>query len=229
MEGEAEITKYQDLLMSPTVSPTILFVCRESREDALKFYQLTFGYEKEHLQLPNTVYFNFDIDTLYFEYEGPVALGDFALTREFYSLSGRFEGCIETFTRDGIDRIQRLGISYQIECIGDMYDQMVYLKHFTGLKEVILGVDCVPITYLFLRDPDNGAKCHLSNKALFEELTQSDHENRQIKGVVKYLRDITDTPGSPPIDDDHRWQTWWEKLRKDKELVPHLKIMRVRN
>ena len=61
---------YENGAISPMISevefPVMLHVCRESRQETLKSYQLQFGLGPN----PPTVYFNFAIDTLQF---GPIA------------------------------------------------------------------------------------------------------------------------------------------------------------
>jgi hypothetical protein len=55
-----------NLMISKAEFPVMLHVCKETRQEALKSYQLQFGLGPN----PPTVYFDFAVDTLYF---GPVA------------------------------------------------------------------------------------------------------------------------------------------------------------
>jgi 2EXR family len=120
---------YLSLFRSPTPPPQILFVCRESREQALLLYELCFGLE--HINAPSTIYFNHELDTLYFEHEVRNGHGceivDFGVERN----------CLPSVTRKGLSNVERVAISHRVGQDPILY-WFEYLEKFEGLEEFII-------------------------------------------------------------------------------------------
>lgn len=91
----------QHLYDSPSKPLVILFACRESGAEALRFYEHRFGFG--HALLP-TVYFNFNINTLYFDSIGSL----FSFLPDCYKGEPRQE-----HFRHNIERVERVAFDYK--------------------------------------------------------------------------------------------------------------------
>jgi hypothetical protein len=120
---------YLSLFRSPTPPPQILFVCRESREQALLSYELCFGIE--HINAPSTIYFNHELDTLYLKHE--VRNGHGCEIVDF----GVELNCLPSVTRKGLSNVERVAISHRVGQDPILY-WFEHLETFEGLEEFII-------------------------------------------------------------------------------------------
>jgi len=163
------LNDYHDPI-SPTKPPAMLFVCRESRVEALKSYELTFGCANPQIQ--SMIYFNFDIDTLYFEYKETesfaTTLSKFECDRlpyhDFDLKSKKTRVVYYQAKRIGANKVQRIGLSLRVYWRKWIYGHIRELrKDFGALKEVIMALN---------RDCVGDARFDLSNDARLEELQE---------------------------------------------------------
>jgi hypothetical protein len=100
--------------------PPILHVCRESREMALKIYELSFGMDNQ----PGQIWVNFERDIVYFG-----AKSDFyvmqALSQDGASIVGRVKG---------LEKIKALALRSRVFGETSRFN----LRHFKGLREIVL-------------------------------------------------------------------------------------------
>jgi hypothetical protein len=134
---------------SPTRPPTILFVSRESRDIALRHYQLCFGVGRLERWLPSTIYFNFKLDTLYFEFDsacfGNSEAGHF-ITSQLDKMLGH--------VRLEMDKVERVAVSHRS---GMWAADTMWLSGFVRVKEVIIGIEreIPPVSnYSVLEEPE---------------------------------------------------------------------------
>jgi hypothetical protein len=140
------------LFRSPSKPPTILFVNQESRAEARKHYQLTFGFN--HPLLPSTIWFNFEQDTLYFEF-----------TRwrcNYYELSlfSPLQHRVR-YMRKGIKSVERVAISHRSlpfyrDAKSFMRGCAKSLEEFDAIQEVFIALE---------RDWNRYNQCHVTIQA----------------------------------------------------------------
>ncbi|KAL7934487.1 hypothetical protein V8C35DRAFT_29486 [Trichoderma chlorosporum] len=118
---------------SPTPTPASLHICAESRAEALKTYRPSFGFFRG----PGQVFFNFDVDIMYF---GP---------REgFMAADSQFHTCMMLCDQAELASVRRLAINDALFWIGDTYNSLTAASftvevlrqiatRMTGLEELI--------------------------------------------------------------------------------------------
>jgi hypothetical protein len=126
--------------MSADPPPITLSICHDSREEALKVYQLAFGsyqpYLRSYAHMPRT-YVNFSTDTLYFghghgdDHQTSLAAGPSDPLLDLF-LSGGFHGC------DDEDKIQRMIIDNTEELYGKKNFCWDEIREFRVLKELTI-------------------------------------------------------------------------------------------
>lgn len=125
--------------MSADPPPITLSICHESREEALKVYQLAFGsYQpalRDYAHKPRT-YVNFSVDTLYFGHgrgddRHSLAAGPSDPLLDLF-LSGGYHGC------DDEDKIQRMIIDNTEELYGKKNFCWDEIREFRALKELTI-------------------------------------------------------------------------------------------
>lgn len=213
-----DMTKHT--FVSPTKAPSILFVCGESRKEAMKTYQLSFG--SEHHNIPSTVYFNFDLDMLYF----PCDYGKELHLKEFvWGRAKPLDDEQETkIVRLGANKVERIGMcSRAIAHIG-LQKHVGYLKtkQFNALQEVVVTVDQSSV------QGSTKKQYELKEESILEELSALDLEvGRTVlrKCVQEYI-------GESLIQQTKDWKDWVKHGRSGRtndDFVPELKVMKVSN
>ena len=141
--------------------PIVLSVCQESRAEALRYYHPSFG--MRYPSIPSIIYFNCDIDTLYFEFDSHQALNSQLL---ILALSDRYR---QVDGRVSMKNVQSVAVSHRI---GTMKLKILlgYLTRFEGLREFIVGAEreSPPVT----------------DEAVLEEAEESDESLSGIRNVL---------------------------------------------
>jgi hypothetical protein len=108
-----------------TTVPAILHVNFEAREYAQKYYKLSFG----DFLIYKPIYFNFDIDTLYFD--GPGSVQEFLGKPPWESSSKNHK--LKRKNTDELREIKYVAYYGAYNCMGDIVDFMTVLEKFTTL------------------------------------------------------------------------------------------------
>lgn len=133
---------------SPAKPPVTLFVNRESRAEARRFYTLTFG--SPSLGIPNSVWFNYAIDTLYFEFDCPnedlmSSLSQVAwFTPSYWSLCNRQAMLMLNSRRPrcGVLEIQKIAVSHRVVRHQKMWSAIaMHLRLYSSLVSVSIGIE----------------------------------------------------------------------------------------
>ena len=112
--------------------PMALSICSESRAEALRHYHASFG--MRHPFIPSIIYFNYEIDTLYFEFDSHQALNSQLLILALSDRYVQFDG------RVGMKHVQSVAVSHRIGT-RKMGTLLEYLARFEGLTEFVIGAE----------------------------------------------------------------------------------------
>ncbi|KAG0647461.1 hypothetical protein D0Z07_6728 [Hyphodiscus hymeniophilus] len=208
---------------SCTSPPTILFVNRESREEAQLTYKLAFGCQK--LDIPNMVYFNFELDTLYFEGSSRSGIRDLQLTNfvRAHNVS------LERFGADQVQRVALRSIMFS-ENIGQTHSSMLHTyanwcdqfhsASMSSVREVLLPIDAsVPVG------------TGIQNNSVLVDI---DRANAAQEFPIMHIDHICSTGCFiqnmllPSIEDwEMVWRVAGEDQRNDLSFIPQIKVVKV--
>jgi hypothetical protein len=99
----------------------------------LRHYQLYFGIARLEKWLPSTIYFNFKLDTLYFEFDSAC----FGNSEAGSFISPQRENALG-HTRLGMDEVERVAVSHRS---GMWAADTMWLSGFVRVREVIIGIE----------------------------------------------------------------------------------------
>lgn len=146
--------------------PMAMSICSESRIEALRHYHASFG--MRYPSIPSIIYFNYEIDTLYFEFDSHQALNSQLLILALSDRYLQFDG------RVGMKFVQSVAVSHRIG-IRKWETLFGYLTKFEGLRQFVIGAEreSPPV-------PDN---------AVLEEPEENDESLSGIRKVLYAARD----------------------------------------
>jgi hypothetical protein len=136
-----------------TQLPATFLVCRESREVVLPQYKLCFGSASYPNQAPSIIYFNPDVDTLYFGFNNGSASREAVVNFIQHAFD---ELCCHA--RLEIEFVKRIAVSHRIlDRVPDFAGLLAHLTRLPSIEEFIVLIERQEVPYkgqIVLEEPD---------------------------------------------------------------------------